>query len=189
MNLYWDYENQKLFDGLNSGQQVQTLLMTFRDQVDITLCVMRRNPTTRVNELVDCPAGKAVLFGLKGITQVKLAGDYLAVQSIWTKTATGTYQGTIDLATTELQTELGTTVSKTLKGEFCMRDADAKDHYSTRRDITVEYDVNGGDEAATHAVALGAVSLVRSEVIDGITRTLIFLADGTEVACFPPREV
>lgn len=189
MNLWLDYENQKVMDALNSGQKVQALAMTFRDQVDITLYVMRRNPSTRVNELVDVPVGMALLFGLKGITQPKLAGEYLAVQAIWTKTATGTYTGTIDLATTELQAELGTSVSKTLKGEFCLRDADSKDHYSTQIDVTVNYDVNGGGEAAVHSAALGAISLVRSEVIDGITRTLIFLADGTEVACFPPREV
>ena len=189
MNLFWDYENQKLYNKLNSGQLVQRLTLVFSDQVDVVLYIMKRNATTLLNELVDCPAGYAPLFGLKGTTLADLNGDYLAVQSVWTKTATGTYQGTIDLATTELQAEFGTATSVAVKCEFSMRDVDSKDHYSTVRNVVVDYNVNRGDEAVTHSVSLGPISLVRSEVIDGVTRTLILLADGTEVACFPPREV
>jgi hypothetical protein len=189
MIFYWDYDNQKLMDALNSGQQIQRMTMVLRDQVDITLYVMRLNTLTEQYELVDYPAGKAPLFGLKGTTQPKLEGEYLAAQSIWTKTATGTYEGTVDLAIDELKTEMGTAISVALKAEFCLRDVDGKDHYSSQFDVTMNYDVNGGSEGATHPLAFGCISLTRSEVIDGVTRTLILLADGTEVACFPPREV
>ena len=189
MDLFWDYRNQQLMDGLNSGQQIQRLTMTLRDQVDITLYVMRLNPLTQLNELVDCPAGQAPLFGLKGITQAKLAGGYLAAQSIWQKTATGTYEGHVDLATDELVAEIATATSVALKAEFCLRDVASKDHYSSRFDVLLEYDVNGGSEGATHGVYLGNIASVREEVIDGILRVLIYRSDGTELVCLPPREV
>lgn len=189
MKLYYDYENRKLMDGLNSGQQIQNLTMVFRDQMDITLYVMKLNDSTGLNELADPPAGMAPLFGLKGITQEDLAGDYLAVQAVWTSTATGTYTATIDLATAELETELAEETSVELKAEFTLRDADELDHYSTQIDVTVNYDVNGLGEGATHSVYLGTSTLVHEEVIAGIKRVIICNSDGVELLCLPPREV
>ena len=190
MNLYWDYENKGLMDSLNSGHNISSLQMTLRDQEDITLYVMCYDPTTRLNVLVDCPAGQSPLFGLKGKTQAKLAGDYLVVQSVWTKTATGTYTGLLDLATDELKAEFGTAaVSVALKGEFTLRDADERDHFSTQIDVTANYDVNGIGEGATHSVYLGTSTLVHQEVIDGINRVIISDSTGKELLCLPPREV
>lgn len=187
MNLYWDYENQKLMDGLNSGQQIQRLTMILRDQVDVTLYVMKLNIATQLNELVDCPAGQAPLFGLKGTTQAQLAGDYLAVQPVWTKTATGTYVASIDLATDELAAELGTSTSAALTGEFTLRDAGAKDHFSTQVNIVMNYDVNGDGEGVTHPAYWG--SLVREEVVDGDKVLILYNSDGVEYARFTPPGV
>lgn len=189
MKLYYDYENQRVFDALNDGVQIQGLTMVLRDQVDITLYVMKYDDATELNVLTDVPAGRALLFGLKGTTQAKLAGGYLAAQSIWTKTAVGTYEATLDLAVDELRTELSTATSVVLTGEFTLRDVNQKDHYSTQLSVAMLYDVNGGSEGATHGIYLGNIASVREEVIDGVTRVLIYRSDGYELACFPPREV
>ena len=185
MHIYWDLDNHVFVKSLTDVQQVTDLDLILRDQIAITLHTVRPSSNDGVYFAEeDCPAGTAALFGLKGTTQPKLAGGYLAVQATWTKTATGIYTGTIDLATDELLAELGAETSVELKAEFCLRDADGKDSDSTQLDVTLYYDVNGAGEGETTPAYCGV--LVREETIGGVKVLILYNSDGVEYARFNP---
>jgi hypothetical protein len=61
-----------------------------------------------------------------------------------------------------------------------MRDVDEKDHYSTRFTVTMEFDVNGAGEAATHSVYTSTSSIVREEIISGKKYLVFYNSDGVE---------
>jgi hypothetical protein len=185
MHIYWDLDNHVFVKSLTDSQIVDALSLVLRDQVSVTLHTVR--PSTAAGVYFaeeDVPAGTAPLFGLKGTTQAKLAGAYLAVQATWTRTATGKYTGTIDLATDEIKAELAEETSVELKAEFCLRDTEGKDSDSTQIDVTLYYDVNGAGEAETTPAYCGV--LVREETIGGVKVLILYNSDGIEYARFNP---
>lgn len=187
MHIFWDLDNHMFVKSLTDGQRVTNLDLVLRDQVSITLHTVR--PSTNAGVYFaeeDCPAGKAPLFGIKGTTQPKLAGGYLASQGIWTKIATGQYEAVVNLKTTQLIAEIGTETTVELKAGFTLVDIDGEHHDSTQFDVTVAYDVNIGGEAEAESVYVGNNSIVREELIDGLKVLILYNSEGVEYARFNP---
>jgi hypothetical protein len=187
MHIYWDLDNHTFVKSLTDSQIVDALSLVLRDQVSITLHTVRPSTASGVYFAEeDCPAGKAPLFGIKGTTQAKLAGAYLATQAVWTRTATGQYTAVVDLNTTELIAEIGTETTVDLKAEFALVDVDGKHYDSTQCDLTVDYDVNVGGEAAAESVYVGNNSIIREELIGGKKVLILYNSDGIEYGRFNP---
>lgn len=138
MNIYWDYQNQQFVAGLTVPQVVSSIQMVLRDLQSVTLYIVQ--PSTSPSayyELVDPPSGWSPAFGAK----TTLDASELLVTTVWTRTATGTFTGTIDLDKMDLISAMADVDSLELTGEFTLVNAADNNQASTQFALTVLKDV------------------------------------------------
>jgi hypothetical protein len=185
MKLYWDLDNHVLVAGLSSTQQVNTLTLTLRDLVPITLYTVR--PTTSLANAYyaaeDVPAGQSIVFAAKAAAA--LSGNPPVDQLIWTKTGTGIYEANLWLGQDLMVSTIASAATVELVAEFALRDADEVDHDSTQFTLTIQADVNRlTDSPGAGSSYTGG--LVTQELINGLKVIIIRNSDGVEYARYNP---
>lgn len=188
MHIYWDLDNHEFVASLTSTQKITDINLILRDQVPITLHVVRptSNSGTAYYAEEDVAAGKSAICGIKLGTAAGLAGGYLAYQGTWTKSTTGQYTATLDLNTTELISAMGSTTETEFVLEFTTVDVDGKHYDSSQVTISIKLDLNLGTEAAASSVYVGSNSICREETIAGQKVLILYNSDGVEYARFNP---
>jgi hypothetical protein len=138
MDIYWDYKNRQLVAGLAATQVVTALTMVLRDLQGITLYIVQPvSGSTAYYELVDPPADNTPAFAAKLV----LDGDELLTTTNWTRTATGTYTGNIDLESAALITALTSLDSLDITAEFTFVDGTSRNQASSQFVLTILKDV------------------------------------------------
>src|SRR3990167_9023043 len=144
MNIFWDWQNQKIRASLNSSVEITAYTMVLRDVYPITLAFV--SPQSVVNQPYVAAAiesGKTILFTAKLSTNLYSA--VLVTEASWVASGAGAttrYAGEWAFNTAELVAAMGGSVTYALKGEFCIVRADNTNEYSTQFTINVVPDVN-----------------------------------------------
>lgn len=185
MKIYWDIVNEEFVGGLDSTQVITEIAARLRDQIPVTLYLVQPvDSSTAYYELTDPPAGWVPIFGAKQSSA--LSGGHLVYQSTWTKSGTGTYEGTISLNTAELIAAIAAATEIELVGEFTLGDVDENNRNSTQFTFAIDADVSQGGEPSATGVYLGNSALVRQETIGGLKYIILYNSDGVEYLRIPP---
>ena len=179
MNIYWDYNNQRIIGGLTSRSVVSQYDFFLRDTVPVDLIlVVEQANTTQPFAVSALSSGQSIAFGAKA---AYADTDFLFSTNSWVATGSGTtqkYVGEIDLNTTELIAAV-TGDTLTVKGEFTIVQSDNSHALTTQFDIEITKDVIVG----TEGTPTSQVPVIQQFTdTDGIKKVRLVNADGE--TCF-----
>jgi hypothetical protein len=150
MNLYWDFQNQKMVASLNSTAAVTRYDFVLRDTLPVTLRVCNTQSVLNVPYVVTAiDAGKSIKFGAKALATYATDTEFLFSQATWTEAGTGestTYTANIEFNTSELIAAIGSESYLDCKAEFTILNGSNENELSTQFTIRVLKDVVTGSE-------------------------------------------
>lgn len=150
MNMYWDFQNQKMVASLNSAAAVTQYDFVLRDTLPVVLRVCNTQSVLNVPYVVTAiDAGKSIKFGAKALATYATDGEFLFSQATWTAAGTGentTYSANIQLNTSELIAAISTASYLDCKAEFAILNASNENELSTQFTMRIYKDVITGSE-------------------------------------------
>jgi len=150
MNIFWDWNNQKIRASLYSNVVVETFELVLRDVYPVSLAYVTSQASSNQPWVAgELPSNRTILFAAKKPDD--LGGEALIRSATWTGSGSGTttrYDSTWEFNTAALVAAMDGLSSLTLKGEFVLIRPDNLNEYSTQFNIRVIPDVNREEDVA-----------------------------------------
>lgn len=145
MQIYWDFENRKIVEGLRDPQ-IPTLVMASRDLVPLSLALVSRSADSDPYVAQELAAGETLLFAARESID---ASEYLfyVAEDDWTDPTdedAPRYTAEADLNTNPLVEAMGASKTKRVLGELAIVKTvggDDRHYYTTRVAVTITNDI------------------------------------------------